>query len=575
MVRSISFVLVGVVIGPAIMPGVALAQNPGADLIPADALMGLVVKSINDVDSKRQKLSESGARLSGLGGISLWQVLSFLPLDKGVNPTGSAGIIIPNLEKLNVTIHDPPTQDDGEAVLKHVVLVLPIKDADTMAPNFGLRKGELKPGLIATGHHPLLDGGLFGRETESKLLLVDKYLYASHSEAAIKAIRESIHLPASLNRAHAQVVQDADVVVHGGVLGLGNRLRDKVLSEVEKNLLLGDPDDPGAKEAVAASKELRGATVAVKIDDGLTLDLLLSFTKPDGAAARFLTVLRGGPGTSDLNGLPAANPIGAFAAKGDGTRNAHQARALFKLLLKQAFGLDVVLEKDDRAKLLAAFDVLYKHLRGSRAAAYAVDANRSAKVGQMAAIVILDLDDPAEHLTGWKDFIDVANKMSLKMNQGDGQKAPRFSFTPAAERLDGLPVDVLAMENPKLGNAERDTNVRNRGPDWNKIKMVTVGKQIVALFGSSDTDLLREAIRNVRDGKKGLAENTAMMAHLKDLPAERKIELHGTGELINAFGIDLAAKGPTNSWMSLALVVEPDRLQVRWRLPAVQLKALR
>ena len=49
-----------------------------------------------------------------------------------------------------------------------------------------------------------------------------------------------------------------------------------------------------------------------------------------------------------------------------------QARALFKLLLKNAFGLEVALQGDDRKKLLDSFDVLYKHLRGSRAAVYAL-----------------------------------------------------------------------------------------------------------------------------------------------------------------------------------------------------------
>jgi len=62
--------------------------------------------------------------------------------------------------------------------------------------------------------------------------------------------------------------------------------------------------------------------------------------------------------------------------------------------------------------------------------------------------------------------------------------------------------------------------------------MATVGKQIVALFGSSDMDALRETVKNVKEGNKGLAENQAMAAHLKTLPAERKIELHGAGTFL-------------------------------------------
>ncbi|HEY1381750.1 MAG TPA: hypothetical protein VGF55_33435 [Gemmataceae bacterium] len=556
--------LVLAILTAAAVPAVARADNPGPDLIPEDALVGVVVKNIDDLNAKAVKLTGELQVPLAMGLPTL--IKSVTPLREGVDMKGSMGVVIPNLDKLGVKIHAPPEAGDNQALLDHIVLIFPVADADAIAANFGYKKGEWKLGTVK-GHNFIVN--------DMKLLLTERFLYVSRTELAIVVLRGGKPLPGSLGQTQARALREADAVLHVGLVGLGDEVRRAALAEIDKTLLLGDPDDETVKQATAALQETRGVTVGVKIEDGLTLDFLLSFTKSDGAAAKFLTVLRGGPGTSDLNGLPAANPVAAYAAKGDGTRNVHQARALFKVLLKNAFGLNVALQGEDREKLLAAFDVLYKHLRGSRAAAYAVDPAKAAKFGRTAAVVILDLDDPAEHLSGWKNFIEVANKTSLKVNQGDAGRAPKFSFTPAAEQLDGMPVDVLAMDNPKLDPGDRAKNVQARGPDWNKIKMVTVGKQIVALFGSSDTDRLREAIRNVKEGNKGLAENPALAAQLKTLPAERKLELHGTGDVLAAFGVGGPANGPAGSWVSLALVVEPDRLQIRLRTPLAQMKALR
>lgn len=570
MIRPLALVLI---LAAAALPGPAPAQNPGVDLIPADALAGFAIKNLDDFLAKGDKLAKD-LKIPKNPLVWLTDVFKLLKLEKGMNMKGSAAAVIPNLEKLKVKLNSPPFlhdwQQDLETLFNHLVVILPVADADAIASNFGFKKGEWKLGTVKSQKFDKVD------KREIKLLLTERFLYASPTEAAIKAVRESKPLPAALSEAQARSLRDADAALHLGPLALGDKLWGAFLADIERNLLLGDPDDDAiVKQATAAAKEIRSGTLVLRLEDGLTFDFILSFTKKNGAAAKFLTVMRGGPGTSDLNGLPATSAVAAYAARGDGTRNAHQARVLFKLILKDAFDLDVHLQADDRKKLLAAFDVLYKHLRGSRAAVYAVDAKKAGKVGQVAMVVILDLDDPAEHLSGWKNFIEVANKTSLKVNQNDAKKAPRFSFTPGAEKLDGLAVDVLAMENPKLDKGERDRNIKARGPDWDKIKMVTVGKQIVALFGSSDMDLLRAAVKNVKEGNKGLADNKAMAAHLKTLPAERKIEFHGQGGFfLAAFGQSMAAKERVNSWVSAALVVEPDRLQVRVRLPLAALKAL-
>jgi len=121
-----------------------------------------------------------------------------------------------------------------------------------------------------------------------------------------------------------------------------------MLKELEKKLLLGEAEDDKIIEGLSAAlREAKSATLAMKIENGLQFDLVAAFQKQDGAASKFLSVMRGGPGTSDLNGLPAETPILVYAAKGDGERNANQARAFLKALLSNWLGIDVAISKED------------------------------------------------------------------------------------------------------------------------------------------------------------------------------------------------------------------------------------
>jgi len=122
--------------------------------------------------------------------------------------------------------------------------------------------------------------------------------------------------------------------------------------------------------------------------------------------------------------------------------------------------------------------------------------------------VILDLDDPSKHLAGWKDVVEGGQQG----RPDDHQRGARVGSevlrsTPKASKLDGADVDVLSVEIPGLPKEARDGYVKRLGPDWNKVKMVTVDKQVVGLFGS-DTDLLRKAVKNVKGGQEGTSPRT-------------------------------------------------------------------
>src|SRR5262249_46741600 len=86
---------------------------------------------------------------------------------------------------------------------------------------------------------------------------------------------------------------------------------------------------------------------------------------------------------------------------------------------------------------------------------------------------------------------------------------PTFTFKLKAERRADADVHLLGMrfegDNAPYAAALKDLF----GPEWNRLRLAVVNKQVVVLVGS-DLDLLDQAIRNVRDGKPGLESAAAL-----------------------------------------------------------------
>src|SRR5262249_54686581 len=81
---------------------------------------------------------------------------------------------------------------------------------------------------------------------------------------------------------------------------------------------------------------------------------------------------------------------------------------------------------------------------------------------------------------------------------------PTFAWVAKAETRAGLPVDIVHI---KLVDKDVASTAQMRqffGPDWDKLRLAVIGKQVVALLGS-ETELFEPAIGNVREGKPGLA----------------------------------------------------------------------
>src|SRR5262249_19119441 len=172
------------------------------------------------------------------------------------------------------------------------------------------------------------------------------------------------------------------------------------------------------------------------------------------------------------------------------------------------------------------------------------------------------------HLKRWATLVEVANSAGPRVLRQDRASSPRFAFKPKAETLGGAAVDWLTVEVPGLGAGVLRDYRRLLGPDWNKVRLVVQGKQVVGLFGS-DLDTLKETLANLKESRKGLAEHKVLAAALGRLAPERKVEFHFCLE--NWVPVQRSEPGwapdsaPVKDLTSLALTVEEDRvgLQIR------------
>jgi hypothetical protein len=102
---------------------------------------------------------------------------------------------------------------------------------------------------------------------------------------------------------------------------------------------------------------------------------------------------------------------------------------------------------------------------------------------------------------------------------------PTFTLKLDAEKRAGASVHLLGMrfdsDDAPYSAALKDLF----GPEWNRLRLAVVNKQVVVLLGS-ESALLEQAIQNVRDGKPGLEQSAALAEFRKQAAPERRFELH-------------------------------------------------
>ncbi|HKB42085.1 MAG TPA: hypothetical protein VKD72_37005 [Gemmataceae bacterium] len=155
---------------------------------------------------------------------------------------------------------------------------------------------------------------------------------------------------------------------------------------------------------------------------------------------------------------------------------------------------------------------------------------------------------------------------------------PSFAFLAKGEEIAGKKVTLVAVKLPKKDAAYAHPLSQLLGPEWNRVRLAVVGKQVVALIGS-DVKLFEQTLKNLEDGKPGLAEAAPLREFARRSDPARKIEFHLSLEAASALATaaDLEKPGkikPGDTFSSGALTVELDRMQFDGWLPISEFKAV-
>src|SRR5262249_44090394 len=110
---------------------------------------------------------------------------------------------------------------------------------------------------------------------------------------------------------------------------------------------------------------------------------------------------------------------------------------------------------------------------------------------------------------------------------------PSFAFLTKGEEIAGKKVTLVAVKLPKKDAAYAHPLSQLLGPEGNGVRLAVVGKQVVALIGS-DVNLFEQTLKNLEDGKRGLAEAAPLREFARRSDPARKIEFHLSLEAASA-----------------------------------------
>jgi hypothetical protein len=102
---------------------------------------------------------------------------------------------------------------------------------------------------------------------------------------------------------------------------------------------------------------------------------------------------------------------------------------------------------------------------------------------------------------------------------------PTFTLQLNAEKRAGTDVHLLGVEIEAKDTPYPAALKDLFGPEWNRVRVAVVNKQVVIAVGSEHA-LLEQAIQNVRDGKPGLDQSAALAEFRKQTSPDRRLELH-------------------------------------------------
>lgn len=278
-------------------------------------------------------------------------------------------------------------------------------DEEKLAKDLGIDLKQQPPGKV-------FDWKSANMPAPIKALYENKRLYLATSEKAIQSVRQGKRLRAVLTKEHAATLGRADALVLASPAGWENEW--KLGLQMLRGLLPMPGNDTLLPELLDTVAELRYAAIGVRLDGGVGVNALAAFA-PSPKVAGVLAKLSGGT-TAALTALPLPEGSLLFAqgAVGDGKETAAILRLLTTLETPNGVGLHALFAKADQPALQAVFAALWKRLKGDRLAVYQP---KNPRAGQLAALAILDSDDPAAFLAEVRKVVRLGNPNELRLGE--------------------------------------------------------------------------------------------------------------------------------------------------------------
>ena len=183
----------------------------------------------------------------------------------------------------------------------------------------------------------------------------------------------------------------------------------------------------------------------------------------------------------------------------------------------------------------------------------------------------LELSTRAERLAEGMRMSAAERRKELLAKDLPRPVRPKFAFAAKAEVRGGLPVDaiIVKLEGQDTGLVPQLRQLF--GPDWDKIRLVAHGQNIVALVGS-DTRLLDAALVNLKENKPGLAGEKSLAPFVKHGDRARQFEMHASaGRAMALFGGEGAVPARTPGLTSVSLAVDAEHVQLDLWIPPTEL----
>jgi hypothetical protein len=466
----------------AILAAAAAAPAQGTlDLIPEDAAAGVAVRNIADLRKKGDKFLADAEIMLPVNATGAFDELAkLLGIKDGIDEDGSAAVVVANPSHAGFK----KVTDSNQEL---IVAVVPFTDADKIGANFNIKAGELKPGVVVTG-----EAMLFGKFFAVR----GKHLFIGNHEKALLSVVNGKGVGGALTAEQKRRFADADALVHAGTRSWGDEWK-QFLKLVEEGLAGkgGEAEKKLVGQLVESMQEVRFVLGSARVDDGVGVSLMAVLPEKGGDAARkFLASLEGGPGTSDLAGLPDGPAVLAQAARGDGAQNVLIMKVLIEFLFRDVFQAPWLPPEEDRAYVVGVFGEVWKHLKGNRVAVYR-NADPIEK-GLFSVVSILDTEDGEKFVASMKLLSKFAGGAGLEPTGKGAQD------------------DVAAVE--KL--------IRDLGDDSFEVRESASTK--LALIGERALPLLEKALqsddaevrRRAEDLKAKIVD--AALARRKDLLAK-------------------------------------------------------